>query len=122
MRKSIMSFKITTLIENMPDTEGKLAYEHGFSVFIEFDGRKILFDTGQTGAFVENAEALGVNLSETDAVILSHGHYDHTGGVPKLLKTLEKRTPLYIGKEFFASKYKKLEDVSYKYNGNPFSK
>lgn len=117
-----MSFKITTLIENMPDTDGKLAYEHGFSVFIEFDGKKILFDTGQTGAFVKNAEVLGVNLSETDAVILSHGHYDHTGGVPELLKTLEKRTPLYIGKEFFAPKYKKLEDGSYKYNGNPFPK
>ncbi|MBP3610059.1 MAG: MBL fold metallo-hydrolase [Lachnospiraceae bacterium] len=117
-----MSFKITTLIENMPDTDEKLAYEHGFSVFIEFDGKKILFDTGQTGAFVKNAEVLGVNLSETDAVILSHGHYDHTGGVPELLKTLEKRTPLYIGKEFFAPKYKKLEDGSYKYNGNPFPK
>ncbi len=117
-----MNLRITTLIENMPDAEGKLAHEHGFSVFIEFDGKKLLFDTGQTGAFVKNAEALGVNLSETDAVILSHGHYDHTGGVPELLKSLGKRTPLYIGKEFFAPKYKRLEDGSYKYNGNPFPK
>ena len=117
-----MSVKITTLIENMPDQEGKLCYEHGFSAFIEFDGKKLLFDTGQTGAFVENAKALGIDLSQIDVVVLSHGHYDHTGGVPALLTQLKKKTPLYIGKEFFASKYKQLEDGTYKYNGNPFSK
>ncbi len=115
-----MSLKITTLIENMPDTEEKLAFEHGFSVLVEVDGKKILFDTGQSGSFTENAEVLGIDLSEVDAVVLSHGHYDHTGGVPALLKKLQKNTPIYIGKEFFMPKYKLLEDGSYKYNGNPF--
>ncbi len=115
-----MSLKITTLIENMPDTEEKLAFEHGFSVWIEVEDKRILFDTGQSGSFVENAEVLGIDLSEVDVVVLSHGHYDHTGGVPALLKKLQMRTPFYIGKEFFEPKYKLLEDGSYKYNGNPF--
>jgi len=117
-----MSLKITTLIENMPDKEEKLAFEHGFSVLVETKEQKILFDTGQTGAFVKNAKDLGINLEDIDMVILSHGHYDHTGGVPELLKVLNKKIPVYIGSEFFAPKYKLLEDGSYKYNGNPFAK
>ena len=117
-----MSLKITTLIENMPDKEDKLAFEHGFSAWVELDDKKILFDTGQTGAFAGNAEQLGIDLSEADGVILSHGHYDHTGGVPALLTKLKKKTPVYIGKEFFLPKYKLLEDGSYKYNGTPFEK
>jgi len=117
-----MSLKITTLIENLPDWEGKLHFEHGLSVFIEADGKRLLFDTGQSGAFVENAKALGVDLLTVDAVVLSHGHYDHTGGVPELLKCLNKRMSFYIGKEFFSPKYKLLEDGTWKYNGNPFEK
>ena len=117
-----MSLKITTLIENMEDKDGKLEFEHGFSALIETEGKKILFDTGQTGAFVKNADYLGLDLSEVDFVVLSHGHYDHTGGVPELVKRFQKKTPFYIGKEFFAPKYKLLEDGSYKYNGNPFTK
>ncbi|MBP3577318.1 MAG: MBL fold metallo-hydrolase [Lachnospiraceae bacterium] len=117
-----MSLKITTLIENMPDKDGKLAFEHGFSVWIELENEKILFDTGQTGAFVKNAEQLGIDLSEADRIIVSHGHYDHTGGIPELLGKLKRKTPFYMGKEFFIPKYKLLEDGSYKYNGNPFVK
>jgi len=119
-----MKIKITTLIENMPDNEKRLAFEHGFSVYIECEGKKILFDTGQTGDFVKNAEVLGIALEETDAVVLSHGHYDHTGGVFALLELLGKsrKIPCYVGKEFFLEKYKLLEDGSFKYNGNPFQK
>lgn len=119
-----MNIKITTLIENMPDNEQTLAFEHGFSVYIECEGKKILFDTGQTGDFVKNAVALGIALERTDAVVLSHGHYDHTGGVSALLEHLEKgvKIPCYVGKEFFLEKYKLLEDGSFKYNGNPFPK
>lgn len=114
--------RITTLIENMPDTSEKLKFEHGFSVWIEADGKKILFDTGQSGEFLNNAEALKIDLSEVDFVVLSHGHYDHTGGVPALLRMLKTKTPFYVGKEFFSPKYKQLEDGSFKYNGNPFER
>jgi len=117
-----MSLKITTLVENLPDKEEKLFFEHGFSVLVEANGQKILFDTGQTGVFAKNAESLLVDLRDIDMVVLSHGHYDHTGGVLELLGHLNKKTPFYIGKEFFLPKYKLLEDGSYKYNGNPFEK
>lgn len=117
-----MSLKITTLIENMAEESGKLAFEHGFSVLVETEEKKILFDTGQSGAFVGNADLLGIDLESVDMVVLSHGHYDHTGGVPKLLQRIRKKCPVYVGKEFFYPKYKRLEDGSYKYNGNPFEK
>jgi len=74
-----MALRITTLIEDSPGEDTSLEYEHGLSFFIEYDGHTLLFDTGQTGAFVRNAEVLGVNLMTLEKVVLSHGHYDHTG-------------------------------------------
>lgn len=58
-----------------------LAAEHGLSFWIEAGGKRILFDTGQGGALAANARALGVDLADTDWLVLSHGHYDHTGGI-----------------------------------------
>ena len=75
---------ITILVDNLA-REG-LAVEHGFAVLVEAGGRKILFDTGQTGAVLgANADALGADLSGVEAMVLSHGHYDHTGGMPLAL-------------------------------------
>ncbi|MBQ9063464.1 MAG: MBL fold metallo-hydrolase [Eubacterium sp.] len=72
--------KITCLAEN---TAGRACCgtEHGLSLFIETNGKKILFDTAASGLFAENAEKLGVDLAEADIAILSHGHYDHGGGL-----------------------------------------
>lgn len=117
-----MSLKITTLIENLPGMDKNLQFEHGFSVWIETEGKRVLFDTGQSGAFLKNAGVLGIDVSRADMVVLSHGHYDHTGGVPELMSLLKNRTPVYVGKEFFSLKYKLLEDGTWKYNGNPFEK
>jgi 7,8-dihydropterin-6-yl-methyl-4-(beta-D-ribofuranosyl)aminobenzene 5'-phosphate synthase len=75
---------ITALVNNvMPHS---LHAEHGLSFWIEYGGRHILFDTGQTDALVKNADLLDIDLSKTDAVILSHGHYDHTGGLTAVLE------------------------------------
>lgn len=60
--------------------------EHGLSMWIKTAGKTILFDTGQGSAFGKNAHRLGMDLSETDALVLSHGHYDHTGGIPQVLR------------------------------------
>ncbi len=60
--------------------------EHGLSVLLEKDGRCWLFDTGQSGAAAANARRLGVDLAAAEGVILSHGHYDHTGGLATVLK------------------------------------
>lgn len=113
--------RITTLIENMPDDEGKLLAEHGLSLHIEFDGKRILFDTGQTGDFVKNAKDLGIDLKALDNIIISHGHYDHSGGVMTLLSETKRSLPFYVGEGFFAPKYKHLSDGTYRYNGNPFT-
>ena len=72
--------KIVTLVENSCGNEKCIA-EHGLCIYIETQNHKLLLDTGQTGAIVKNAEALGIDLSAVDTVILSHGHYDHSGGI-----------------------------------------
>lgn len=72
--------KITTLVENTSANESCIA-EHGLSIYIETERHKLLLDTGQTDAVVKNSETLGVDLTAVDTVILSHGHYDHSGGI-----------------------------------------
>ncbi|HBL84517.1 MAG: hypothetical protein A2Y17_01085 [Clostridiales bacterium GWF2_38_85] len=73
-----MIFHILT--ENKAKKRGILA-EHGLSVFIESESNNILFDCGQSVVFVKNAGTMEVNLAKTDYIVLSHGHYDHCGGL-----------------------------------------
>ncbi|MFA6929389.1 MAG: MBL fold metallo-hydrolase [Lentisphaeria bacterium] len=70
------------------DNQGKPGFvtEHGFALWIEMDHQRILFDSGNDGSvLVANAAAAGVDLSSVDSLVLSHGHYDHTGGIPQVL-------------------------------------
>jgi 7,8-dihydropterin-6-yl-methyl-4-(beta-D-ribofuranosyl)aminobenzene 5'-phosphate synthase len=75
---------ITTLVENTVNIGG-LRGEHGLSFLIRTPTAKILFDTGQSGLVLSNAERMGLDLKDLDAVVLSHGHYDHTGGLVEIL-------------------------------------
>jgi 7,8-dihydropterin-6-yl-methyl-4-(beta-D-ribofuranosyl)aminobenzene 5'-phosphate synthase len=79
-----MNVNITILVDNYAG-EG-LAAEHGLSLWIETEDRCILLDTGQGGSLASNAEILGIDLSRTDTLVLSHGHYDHTGGVSRVVR------------------------------------
>ncbi len=120
-----MELTITTLIENSPDDQGRLRFEHGLSLYIELkDGKeravKALFDTGQSGDFIENAEKMEKSLDDMDYLFISHGHYDHGGGVPKLLPLLGSKTKTVVGGEIFRRKYK-LRENGYKFNGITFS-
>lgn len=77
--------KIINLIENTKGSRECL-FEHGLSFYVETAGHKLLVDTGATNAFMENAKTLGVDLAQVDLVILSHGHYDHAGGISGFAK------------------------------------
>jgi 7,8-dihydropterin-6-yl-methyl-4-(beta-D-ribofuranosyl)aminobenzene 5'-phosphate synthase len=79
------SVKITILVDNRAGD--CLVPEHGLSLWIDAGDCKVLFDTGQGSALPLNAASLQVDLRKTDAMVLSHGHFDHTGGVAHVLKT-----------------------------------
>ncbi len=99
--------KITCLAENTSINDN-IGAEHGLSLFIETKGRRILFDMGQTELFSLNAKKLGIDLSLVDIAILSHGHYDHGGGISEFL-TLNKKAPLYINENAFGDYYNGTE-------------
>jgi 7,8-dihydropterin-6-yl-methyl-4-(beta-D-ribofuranosyl)aminobenzene 5'-phosphate synthase len=90
--------RITTLIENtrMDDKEDLIA-EHGLSLHISFNQKTILFDTGASASFSQNAEKLKVDLTTVNAAVLSHHHYDHGGGVPRFLD-LNSNAKVYLKK------------------------
>jgi 7,8-dihydropterin-6-yl-methyl-4-(beta-D-ribofuranosyl)aminobenzene 5'-phosphate synthase len=79
------SIRLTVLTENTAQGRGLLS-EHGLSFWIDLGSRHILFDAGQTDILCRNAGLLGIDLALTNAIILSHGHYDHTGGLSAVLK------------------------------------
>jgi 7,8-dihydropterin-6-yl-methyl-4-(beta-D-ribofuranosyl)aminobenzene 5'-phosphate synthase len=95
--------KIYTLIENTSCVDG-FAYEHGLSLYIETEKMRILFDSGQSGAFADNAVKLGIDLGKVDVMILSHGHYDHSGGIGRFLE-LNNTAPVYISSTAFGMHY-----------------
>ena len=95
--------KIVTLTENTASRE-TLRAEHGLSLYIETGEKKILFDAGQTDAFAQNAVQLGVDLTNVDFAVLSHGHYDHGGGLPFFLEQ-NKTAPVYVQKAAFGQHY-----------------
>ena len=76
---------IKTLVENTSISKD-FDSEHGLSLFIETNGRKILFDVGASELFLKNAKKLNVNISDVDYLIISHGHCDHGGGLRMFLK------------------------------------
>lgn len=91
---------ITSLVDDYCPKRG-LRGEHGLSLYLEAGESRLLFDTGQGESFIRNARILGVELAGLDAVVLSHGHYDHGGGLKILYEALEALPPpLFAGKGF----------------------
>lgn len=93
----------------------ELENEHGLSLYIKKDDKKFLFDVGQGEAFKNNANKLGIDLEEIETLILSHGHYDHTGG----LKFIDGKLKIVCHPNCTIWRKSKRTD---RYNGIPFSK
>lgn len=99
--------KITVLSENTA-CRPEIKAEHGLSLFIETELHNVLFDMGQTDIFYQNAQTLGIDLSRTDIAVLSHGHYDHGGGIQTFCN-INGKAPVYASikafGDFYSTKY-----------------
>lgn len=105
--------RITLLIENT--SRVGMPVEHGLSLHIALNGRQILFDMGQGNLFADNAKRLGVSVKDVDLAVISHGHYDHGGGLGQFLE-LNSKAPVYIHKNAFLPHYS-MRDDGLKYIG-----
>lgn len=99
--------RITVLCENTTSDE-QFEYEHGLSLYIEHGARKVLFDMGQSDAFTRNAEKCGADVAAVDTAILSHGHYDHGGGIAAFFEH-NHTAPLYLQASAFEPHYNGTE-------------
>ena len=95
-------FSLTVIVDNKA-AEGLVA-EHGYSLYIEAAGDRILLDTGEQNALLPNCEALGVNLDEIDHLVISHGHYDHTGGIAAVVER-SRDVDIYLHSAAFQPRY-----------------
>ena len=95
--------KILNLIENTEGAAG-CAAEHGLSFYIETEDHRLLMDLGPSASVVANAEKLGADLKTVDTVILSHGHYDHGGGILPFTK-LNPEAKIYLQESAFGEYY-----------------
>ena len=112
--------KVTILMENTVGVPLGLLSEWGLSMLLDFGDERILFDTGEQGNLMSNAQILGHDLRQINRVILSHGHYDHTGGLLKFLQ-YRGRVPVYAHPDLFTEHYARgFNEQGNKYIGVPF--
>jgi 7,8-dihydropterin-6-yl-methyl-4-(beta-D-ribofuranosyl)aminobenzene 5'-phosphate synthase len=97
---------ITVLVDNSTRGPGLIA-EHGLAVWLDLGAHRVLFDTGQTDAILANARQLGIELSTADAVALSHGHYDHCGGLAAVLGVASAEVAIYLHPSAAEPKYRR---------------
>lgn len=108
---------VTVLVENSVGVPLGLIGEWGLAMLVDWAGHKFLFDTGEQGHLLGNAARLGVDLQSVHALVMSHGHYDHTGGMRAFLRH-RGQLPVYAHPDFFAPHY--TSSPQERYIGVPF--
>lgn len=112
----------TVIVDNNKGRHRFLKNEHGLSLYIDYEGERILFDFGPSKVLKENGELLKIEFSRLTNLVCSHAHYDHTNGLPSIIDDL-KTTEIHLSKNFFEDKYSKLQDTGIiNYLGPNFSK
>ena len=116
-----MKLRLTTLSENTANM-GELLAEGGLSILIETGEVNILFDTGKSVSVSHNASTLGIDLSKIDKIVLSHGHYDHTGGLRQILGRMKKEVEIIAHPDIWKAKYSRRQGQDDRYIGIPFQR
>jgi 7,8-dihydropterin-6-yl-methyl-4-(beta-D-ribofuranosyl)aminobenzene 5'-phosphate synthase len=114
---TVLSLRFTVLVDDSAGNED-LRSEHGLSVWIEADHLRVLFDTGQGTTAMENARRLGLEPAEIDAVAISHGHNDHTGGLAETLASCQK-AHLFLHPAALRERYSRSTDGTVRAAGFP---
>lgn len=115
MSSSVLTVHVLT--DDKARKRGFLA-EHGLSLLIEYDGRAVLFDTGQSDVYLKNAARLKKDPAASDAVVISHGHYDHCGGL-EFFPYHSDAPKIYISEKAFESKFARNNDGTFRDVGIP---
>jgi 7,8-dihydropterin-6-yl-methyl-4-(beta-D-ribofuranosyl)aminobenzene 5'-phosphate synthase len=94
--------KIAIVVDNTALSDRLFIAEHGFSAYIEAEGCRVLFDTGCSDAVIKNAQKMQIDLLGLDYIVLSHGHFDHTGGLWHIIRlfieAILENTPCHLPK------------------------
>ncbi|HUV52868.1 MAG TPA: MBL fold metallo-hydrolase [Dehalococcoidia bacterium] len=114
-----MTVRITTLSENTAQL-GFLG-EWGLSILVETDSTRVLLDTGLSTSAVYNADLMGIDFSTIDAIVLSHAHGDHTGGLRDVLRRVRKQVQVIAHPDIWIPKYVVYGEIS-RYAGIPYMK
>jgi 7,8-dihydropterin-6-yl-methyl-4-(beta-D-ribofuranosyl)aminobenzene 5'-phosphate synthase len=114
-----MTLRITTLSENTAG-RGSFLGEWGLSILLETENTTIIFDSGQTISAVHNADTLNIDLTRVSKIVLSHGHFDHTGGLRDVLRRIGKEVEIIAHPHIWQPKYARRKDEQDRYIGIPF--
>lgn len=114
-----MPVRITTLSENTAGM-GDFLGEWGLSILVETGDISVLFDCGKNVSAVYNADSLHIDLTKVDKIVLSHGHYDHTGGLRNILRRIGKKVEIVAHPDIWQAKYSRRNGESDRYIGIPF--
>jgi 7,8-dihydropterin-6-yl-methyl-4-(beta-D-ribofuranosyl)aminobenzene 5'-phosphate synthase len=113
--------RLTVLSDNLVGGREESLGEHGFSIYVETEKGNLLFDTGRGRTIVHNAITHGKDLGAISKIVLSHGHPDHTGGLPEALR-FHKRIDVLGHPDMFLHRFRREKDGEERYNGIPYTK